>query len=178
MYPASCGIGPDAINFHGEIILGSGTSFGNTENGVVLEGTEWAVYRNASRSTRNCLGFAFQGSVSPALSTSYALSLDAFNGDFTETFTSTLSFLGDISDIILHADQDFSGAIGQCGWGGGIDQASQNFDEGFVLFFNAQGCRWELTNGPVDFLIAYRESNMPDGVYTSSRESIDNIFIS
>ena len=50
---------PDTIDFYGTILNRSGTSWGNTTNGVFLESGKWASYRNGSRSERDCL---FSGS--------------------------------------------------------------------------------------------------------------------
>ena len=46
---------PDSINFYGTTISKSGTSYGNTTNGVILEGEKWAVYRNGSRTEKDYL---------------------------------------------------------------------------------------------------------------------------
>lgn len=46
---------PDAINFYGTTLSKSGTSYGDTTNGVILEGEKWAVYRNGSRTEKDYL---------------------------------------------------------------------------------------------------------------------------
>ena len=46
---------PDAINFYGTTLSKSGTSYGNTTNGVILESEKWAVYRNGSRTEKDYL---------------------------------------------------------------------------------------------------------------------------
>lgn len=46
---------PDSINFYGTTLSKSGTSYGNTTNGVFLEGEKWAVYRNGVRTEKDHL---------------------------------------------------------------------------------------------------------------------------
>lgn len=190
VYPASCGVGPDAVEFYGGTLSGSGTSFGDTENGVILEGGAWAVYRNGVRTERDCLGLASGGgtaNVAASLASSYALAFDYVidplaDPPTVEARTATLSnldFSGNPSAIAMVTDEAlFAGAIGQCGWFGSKDQGGQEFDEGFALFFNAQRCRWEISAGPIYDLYGYRESDMPTGVYTSNSVDIQNITIS
>jgi len=190
VYPASCGVGPEAVEFYGDTLSGSGTSFGDTENGVILESGVWAVYRNGVRTERDCLGLATGGgtaNVAAALATSYALAFDWIIDPLPDPptvveITATLSYvntsgneglIGIVSDEIL-----FAGAIGQCGWLGSKDQGVQYCDDGFALFFNAQNCRWELSSGSFDVLYAYRASDTPTGAYTSNFVDIENITIS
>jgi hypothetical protein len=46
---------PDDVTVDGASFSRSGTTYGNTTNGVILEGNVWAKYRNGARSTRPCL---------------------------------------------------------------------------------------------------------------------------
>jgi hypothetical protein len=46
---------PDAVTVDGVSFARSGSSYGNTTNGVRLEGTTWAKYANGVRSTNPCL---------------------------------------------------------------------------------------------------------------------------
>lgn len=46
---------PDSINFYGTTLSKSGTSYGDTTNGVFLEGEKWAVYRNGVRTEKDHL---------------------------------------------------------------------------------------------------------------------------
>jgi hypothetical protein len=46
---------PYSINFYGTTLSKSGTSYGNTTNGVFLEGEKWAVYRNGVRTEKDHL---------------------------------------------------------------------------------------------------------------------------
>jgi len=46
---------PDAVTVDGVSFDRSGSSYGNTTNGVRLEGTSWAKYANGVRSTNPCL---------------------------------------------------------------------------------------------------------------------------
>ena len=45
---------PNAINFYGTLTK-SGTSYGDTTNGVFLQGEKWAVFRNGSRTEKDFL---------------------------------------------------------------------------------------------------------------------------
>ena len=65
---------PDAVTVDGTSFNRSGTGYGNTTNGVILEGNVWAKYSNGVRSTRPCL---IQGGV-----------LDQFADTYTATATS------------------------------------------------------------------------------------------
>jgi hypothetical protein len=58
MYPAQ-GLGgaqyresdlPNAVTVDGTSFIRSGTQYGNTANGVILEGNVWAIYQNGTRS--------------------------------------------------------------------------------------------------------------------------------
>jgi hypothetical protein len=59
---------PDAVTVDGTSFSRSGTSYGNTTNGVILEENVWAKYRNAARSTRACL---IQGGVEDQFADTY-----------------------------------------------------------------------------------------------------------
>jgi hypothetical protein len=61
---------PDAVTFDGTSFSRSGTSYGNTTNGVILEENVWAKYRNAARSTRACL---IQGGVEDQFADTYTV---------------------------------------------------------------------------------------------------------
>jgi len=77
MYPATAFDGfytandlPDAVTVDGVNLNRSGTSYGNTTNGVILEGNFWAKYTNSVRSQRNCL---IQGGVYDQFANSYTV---------------------------------------------------------------------------------------------------------
>jgi hypothetical protein len=190
VYPASCGVGPEAVEFYGDTLSGSGTSFGDTENGVILESGVWAVYRNGVRTERDCLGLATGAgtiNVAASLATSYAMAFDWIYDPISDPpgvleITATLSYIntagneGVIGSVVSEGIID--GAVGQCGWSGSKDQVTQAFDEGFALFFNTQNCRWEITAGPINALYGYRSSDMPTGVYISNFVDMENITIS
>jgi hypothetical protein len=65
---------PDAVTVDGTSFNRSGTSYGNTTNGVILEGNVWAKYRNGIRSERNCL---IQSGVVDQFADTYTLTLAA-----------------------------------------------------------------------------------------------------
>ena len=46
---------PDSINFFGTTLSKSGTSYGDANNGVFLEGEKWAIYRNGVRTEKDHL---------------------------------------------------------------------------------------------------------------------------
>ena len=177
VFPASCGIAPAQIEFYGDTLDGTGTTFGDTQNGVMLESGVWAVYRNGARSERDCLGLAVDGfstNVAAVLATSYSLAFELLNPpNDAEVYTATLSGPETILAVTISS---FSSVVGQCGWAGAADQATQNFDEGFKLFFNPSNCRWELTDGPIAFLYAHNSSET--GAYTSVVSNLSNFIIS
>jgi hypothetical protein len=179
VYPSSCGIGPNSIWFYGEIIFGSGTVFGNTQNGLILEDEFWAIYRNGSRTQLECIGVEFPPSinnVSANLASGYALSFVFIRMvdevPIPEPITSTLEFSG-----VIPFETEAVGTLGQCFWNGNTDQVTQLFDEGFSLFFNYENCRWELWSGPINELYAYKEGGMPNGTYISTSTDVENIVI-
>jgi hypothetical protein len=67
---------PDAVTISGVSYSRSGTSYGNTTNGVIFEEDVWAKYTNGTRSERPCL---IQGGVEDQFADSYTL--DASIGD-------------------------------------------------------------------------------------------------
>jgi hypothetical protein len=46
---------PSSINFYGKNLLLNGISYGDTENGVIPEGSVWAVYENGVRTEQSTL---------------------------------------------------------------------------------------------------------------------------
>jgi len=61
---------PDAVTVDGISFNRSGTGYGNTTNGVILEGNVWVKYRNGVRSERPCL---IQGGVVDQFANSYTV---------------------------------------------------------------------------------------------------------
>lgn len=167
VYPASCGIGPESVEHYGSTIAGSGTSFGDTTNGVILESGVWAVYRNGSRTTKTCLGMALPSAsvnVAAVLSSTYALNVTGPGINIS----STLSYDGAIAPGVF--DINVVGNVeGQCIWTG--ISGSQDFDSGFSLFFSPANCRWQIASGPMDAVFAYLAADLPPGSYTSTDPS-------
>jgi hypothetical protein len=64
---------PDAVTADRVSFNRNGTGYGNTTNGVILEGNVWVKYRNGVRSERPCL---IQGGV-----------VDQFANSYTVTYT-------------------------------------------------------------------------------------------
>jgi hypothetical protein len=61
---------PNEVTVDGVSFNRSGTGYGNTTNGVILEEDAWAKYRNGARSTRPCL---IQGGVVDQFADTYAI---------------------------------------------------------------------------------------------------------
>jgi hypothetical protein len=80
---------PDSINFFGTTLSKSGTSYGNTTNGVFLEGEKWAVYRNGVRTEKDHL---ISGGIKDLFLDQYTATWPKF--DETENYTVTLIRLG------------------------------------------------------------------------------------
>jgi hypothetical protein len=111
---------PDAVTVDGTSFSRSGTSYGNTTNGVILEENVWAKYRNAARSTRACL---IQGGVKDQFADTYIIDFPFF--DFASqgnvvTRTSlgrwegTATFFSETFPLILSACP--SGQLDIIGW--------------------------------------------------------------
>jgi hypothetical protein len=76
---------PDSINFYGTTLSKSGTSYGNTTNGVFLEGEKWAVYRNGVRTEKDHL---ISGGIKDLFLDEYTATWP--KDDETENYTVTL----------------------------------------------------------------------------------------
>jgi hypothetical protein len=172
VYPATCGEGPDSINFFGDVLEKNEDelSYGDLQNGVFLEDDQWAVYRNGNRTTKACLGFGLGGqeaNVTPNLASSYGFEF-TWEGEFiASVFYSGTLTLGDGFGLDVPCggeDQPICGAIGQCLWAGGISNVStQDFDEGLGLIFNKNACRWEvLILAAGSDVLAYKEGDQSD----------------
>ena len=61
---------PDAVTVDGVSYARNGTSYGDTTNGVLLEGNVWVKYKNGVRSPRPCL---IQGGVEDQFADSYMI---------------------------------------------------------------------------------------------------------
>ena len=68
---------PDAVTVNGVSFNRSSTNYGNTSNGVVLEGTQWAKYTNGVRSARDCL---IQGGVVDQFANTYLVTPNVGDG--------------------------------------------------------------------------------------------------
>ena len=73
---------PDAINFYGTTLSKSGTSYGNTTNGVILEVEKWAVYRNGSRTEKDYL---ISGGIDDFFADQYTVDFDGYSTVVTRT---------------------------------------------------------------------------------------------
>ena len=62
---------PDAVTVDGVSYARNGTSYGDTTNGVLLEGNVWVKYKNGVRSPRPCL---IQGGVEDQFADTYTVS--------------------------------------------------------------------------------------------------------
>jgi hypothetical protein len=167
VYPANCGKGPESVLVNGSIFQETFTGslvYGDTQNGIALEDEVWAVYRNGSRSTRSCLSFALSGT-----SDTGALLASTYSISFTYNSSLFSGTLEGIDDFFQGADCGGEGVpcglMGQCQWSGFALSTTQDFDEGFLLFFNKDACRWELWSGPADAFYAYRDESDLRGEY-------------
>lgn len=77
---------PDAVTVDGVSFNRSGTGYGNTTNGVILEGNVWVKYRNGVRSERPCL---IQGGVVDQFADSYTVTVPEYFGNQSGTYTAT-----------------------------------------------------------------------------------------
>lgn len=77
---------PDAVTVDGTSFNRSGTSYGNTTNGVIFEENVWAKYRNGARSTRSCL---IQSGVEDQFADTYTVTIPAFFENQSGTYTAT-----------------------------------------------------------------------------------------
>ena len=102
---------PDAVTVDGVSFNRSGTGYGNTTNGVILEGNVWVKYRNGVRSERLCL---IQGGVVDQFASTYIVSSPYFSSW--------------ISNVTVTRDS-------LCEWSG---EAEGQFDESYVLDPNVE----------------------------------------
>jgi hypothetical protein len=107
---------PDSINFFGTTLSKSGTSYGNTTNGVFLEGEKWAVYRNGVRTEKDHL---ISGGIKDLFLDQYTATWP--KSDETENYTVTLVRFGNcIWDAPFIADGCGAGGarleISDLGW--------------------------------------------------------------
>ena len=72
---------PNAINFYGTLTK-SGTSYGDTTNGVFLQGEKWAVFRNGSRTEKNYL---ISGGIDDFFADQYTVDFDGYSTVVTRT---------------------------------------------------------------------------------------------
>ena len=75
---ANSGNLPSAVNFYGTSLSLSGTSYGNTTNGVILEGSVWAVYQAGVRTTQPSL---YSANISDNFNSTYTLTIPNGGGN-------------------------------------------------------------------------------------------------
>lgn len=73
---------PGWINFYGGALAKNGTSYGNTTNGVFLEGQKWAVYRNGTRTEKDYL---ISGGIKDLFLDQYAVSWSSGSNNYAVT---------------------------------------------------------------------------------------------
>jgi hypothetical protein len=83
---------PDNVTVNGASFSLSGTGYGNTTNGVILEGNVWAKYTNGVRSSRPCL---IQGGVEDEFADSYTMSGGPLSFSVTVTRVSLCIWRGE-----------------------------------------------------------------------------------
>jgi hypothetical protein len=182
---ATAGDLPAVINFYGGELTVSGTSYGDTTNGVILEGNEWGIYRDGARTSSACISLPANGAttanVYAELATSYLLEFtwqpDGFD-PFDLSFTMTLHG----NPLSPHT---YEAADEPCLWfstSTTSDPPSQFFDEGVILYRSLGS--WKIYSGvwPDGVIIAIKDSAQgdPAGSYSplSGYEAASGIIVS
>ena len=166
VFPASCGKGPQSVIHYGEELPERSPvslTYGDGFNGVELVDGQWIIYRNGVSRSQSCLGAGVEVEgippplVGALLASTYAVE---FIHEGELGFTTTVTFYGfslaTDENCGTNPSQANCGFVGQCGWGGSGGVIS---DEGIGILFNTDTCRWELQNGPLNFLFAYLEGS-------------------
>jgi hypothetical protein len=138
---------PDNVTVNGTSFSLSGTGYGNTTNGVILEGNVWAKYTNGVRSSRPCL---IQGGVE-----------DQFADTYYYSATDTFPFPDDKSwsNVPLHR-------VSLCRW-----QESDETGAGVLLYVVANSSGrdlWRVGGIGIDGTVPSPEGirlNTPVGAY-------------
>jgi hypothetical protein len=171
VFPAECGIGPQFVSFYGTALEETAPNsliYGDTQNGVELFGGQWKIYRNGNVSTQSCLGMNHQlqgprAQVTALLPTTFAISVTTEFG----AGGGSLALQPDTMPLGTPCDDDPGGSLvncgylNQCSWNSGLgdfEMSNQDFDEGIVIFFNKDRCRWELWTGPINGFYGYLPS--------------------
>lgn len=137
---------PSAVNFNGTSLSLSGTSYGNTTNGVILEGTVWAVYQSGARTTQPAL---YSTSIADYFANTYTLSLVDSTGTHPSA-TLTVTRVG-------------------CGWGGTASIGGQSWS--FSLL-NFSGCGAEDVGWAVNGVVP---SNPVGTTFSAYKTDVDGI---
>jgi hypothetical protein len=95
---------PSAVNFYGTSLSLSGTSYGNTTNGVILEGSVWAVYIAGVRTTQPSL---YSANISDNFNSTYTLTTISNGQGNVPNATVTLTRNG----CIWYGDQTIAGQL-------------------------------------------------------------------
>ena len=77
---------PASIDFYGTTLTKSGTSYGNTTNGVILEGEKWAVYIDSVRTERDYL---ISGGITDFFGDDYTVEWDTYTVAVTRSSCAT-----------------------------------------------------------------------------------------
>jgi hypothetical protein len=77
---------PTSIDFYGTTLYKSGTSYGNTTNGVILEGEKWAVYIEGVRTERDYL---ISGGIADFFGDTYTVEWDTYTVTVTRSSCAT-----------------------------------------------------------------------------------------
>jgi hypothetical protein len=92
---------PDSISVNGTSFERSGTSYGNTTNGVILEGSVWAKYNNGLRTTNECL---FRNNIVDEFANSFLLTVDYGDDFITEQILNRVENPQNPLEILWFAD--------------------------------------------------------------------------
>jgi hypothetical protein len=77
---------PTSIDFYGTTLYKSGTSYGDTTNGVILEGEKWAVYIDGVRTERDYL---ISGGIADFFGDTYTVEWDTYSVTVTRSSCAT-----------------------------------------------------------------------------------------
>lgn len=151
---------PDAVTLSGFGSLSkSGSQYGNTTNGVILEDGKWAVYKGGVRTTQSCL---ISGNVADQFAAQYHISWD-------------LEFFGSGSTVVTRESL--------CYWGGG---STDTYDEVYLTYVNfgyepgnerPTFVIWAVFNEEIFYFaekLGPTASKSPAGDYTTSNNGLSD----
>jgi hypothetical protein len=158
MYPADTPAGdlPDAITLNGTSLSKSGTSYGDTTDGLIQESGVWARYVDGVRSTQTCL-ITGDGNYTPGndavedtFADTYTLKIDGAIGGFVQGSCENFSRPDDVvlirtSLCVWRADNVEINVFG--GGDGPEDPCNDGFTITITAILSFTGVGWEVAFG-------------------------------